>query len=230
MRFFAYIFVVCVLFSCSCSNFKSTGSEDDISGNGKKSKIDIDSIEFEFDGLGMPKYLNSVKGHDEKSEIVGNFTGLGIDTLYVQWVGVGDRDGYYDHYDYFLRSNNPNIPSMQLYGTDLDMPSLVYEGDVDGDGKDEWGYLPTGFSSQWRQYYIYNYDNKTKKWRYLYYPGENDKSSLLETDVPLRTSGLEIVEKGPRKGTILINYPDWNIGILDTVVAPTYTPIPEEEL
>ena len=142
MRFFAYIFVVCVLFSCSCSNFKSTGSEDDIPGNGKKSKIDIDSIEFEFDGLGMPKYLNSVKGHDEKSEIVGNFTGLGIDTLYVQWVGVGDRDGYYDHYDYFLRSNNPNIPSMQLYGTDLDMPSLVYEGDVDGDGKDEWGICP----------------------------------------------------------------------------------------
>lgn len=44
----------------------------------------------------------------------------------------------------------------------------------------------------------------------------------------LRSSGLEIVEKGPRKGTILINYYNWHIGILDTIVAPTYTPIPED--
>ena len=97
------------------------------------------------------------------------------------------------------------IPTIQIYGAYY--PSLVFEGDVDGDGKDEWGTLSTGMNSQWRLYSIYNYDNKTKKWRYLY----DDEGGL-----------------GPRKGTILINYSNWHIGILDTIVAPTYTPIPED--
>ena len=82
-------------------------------------------------------------------------------------------------------------------------------------------------NSQWRLYSIYNYDNKTKKWRYLY-DNDGERDCLLMTDLALRSSGLEIVEKGPRKGTILINYYNWHIGILDTIVAPTYTPIPED--
>ena len=31
-------------------------------------------------------YINSVKGHDEKDTIIGNFTGNGIDTLFVERV------------------------------------------------------------------------------------------------------------------------------------------------
>lgn len=61
-------------------------------------------------------------------------------------------------------------------------PSLVFEGDVDGDGKDECGTLSTWMNSQWRLYSIYNYDNKTKKWRYLY-DDEGGLDQLLMNDL-----------------------------------------------
>ena len=134
-----------------------------------------------------------------------------------------DRDY---HSEFYVKSNNPEIPAIKIPG-EYYCPSLVFEGDVDGDGKDEWGTLSTGMNSQWRLYSIYNYDNKTKKWRYLY-DNDGERDCLLMTDLALRSSGLEIVEKRPRKGTILINYSNWYIGILDTIVAPTYTPIPED--
>lgn len=118
-----------------------------------------------------------MKGHDEKGEIVGNFTGLGIDTLYIDdEVVVEDEDGCY----YYVKSNNPEIPTIQIYGAYY--PSLVFEGDVDGDGKDEWGTLSTWMNSQWRLYSIYNYDNKTKKWRYLY-DDEGGLDQLLINDL-----------------------------------------------
>ena len=73
-----------------------------------------------------------------------------------------------------------DIPTIQIYGAYY--PSLVFEGDVDGDGKDEWGTLSTGMNSQWRLYSIYNYDNKTKKWRYLY-DDEGGLDQLLMNDL-----------------------------------------------
>ena len=168
----------CVLSLCSCSTYSSTRTDDEQSVfSGKKPKIDSDSIEIEFDGPAQPKYLNSVKGHDEKEKITGNFTGLGIDTLYIDdEVVVEDEDGCY----YYVKSNNPEIPTIQIYGAYC--PSLVFEGDVDGDGKDEWGTLSTWMNSQWRLYSIYNYDNKTKKWRYLY-DDEGGLDQLLMNDL-----------------------------------------------
>lgn len=108
---------------------------------------------------------------------------------------------------------------------------LVYEGDVDGDGKDEWGYLYEWMTSQWRQYRIYNYDSKTKTWRHLYYDiYDPDKVRLLSTPEYLRSSGVDIVEKGPRPGLIKINYGTWGseFEIRDTIVKPTYTPITKD--
>ena len=73
-----------------------------------------------------------------------------------------------------------DIPTIQIYGAYY--PSLVFEGDVDGDGKDEWGTLSTWMNSQWRLYSIYNYDNNTKKWRYLY-DDEGGLDQLLMNDL-----------------------------------------------
>lgn len=121
-------------------------------------------VPFEF-------YSNSVKGHIEKDTIVGNFTGNGIDTLYVS-VSVKhlfDEEVEIEEFvGYYAKSNNPALPTIELYGSLQSQPKLVYEGDVDGDGKDEWGYLHTWISSQWRYYRIYNYDDSRKEWRFLY--------------------------------------------------------------
>lgn len=93
-------------------------------------------------------YANSVKGHHEQDTITGNFTGLGIDTLYVvsEHIETESDSIYFDPYSwtYYAKSNNPQLPTIELYGYRDAPPSLVYEGDVDRDGKDEWGYLHTG--------------------------------------------------------------------------------------
>lgn len=36
-----------------------------------------------YDDWGLPRYLNSVKGHNEEQLIVGNFIGDGIDTIFI---------------------------------------------------------------------------------------------------------------------------------------------------
>lgn len=175
-------------------------------------------------------YDNSVKGHNEQDTIVGNFTGLGIDTLYVMTEFDEKVEDIEERVKYYAKSNNPDLPAIKLFGCKSVSPALVYEGDVDGDGKDEWGYLHTWIMSQWRQYRIYNYDSKRKKWRFLYYDTDINGKHLLSTPEYVRGSGVDIVEKGPRPGFIKINYgtnhPDYLIR--DTIVKPTYTPISKD--
>jgi len=191
---------------------------------GKKPNIKPDTLALpdEYDGL---RYLNSVKGHKEECSIVGNFTGSSIDTLYVEETYNDDESiPYEDRFKYHLRSNNPVLANMELFGCAWNTPLLVFEGDVDGDGKDEWGYLHTWMTSQWRQYRIYNYDSKTKTWRHLYY------GDLLDTPEYVRSSGVDLVEKGPCPGLIKINYGTWmpEYELRDTIVKPTYTKISED--
>ena len=186
------------------------------------------------------KYLNSVKGHIEKDTIIGNFTGLGIDTLYVcEEVDKplkGEKDEPYSleyflkYHHYYARSNNPNIPDVEIYGHPSGAPRLVFEGDLDGDGKDEWGYTHVNDNSQWRQYRVYNYDSNKKKWRHLYYdtPYDPEKPQILHTPLYLRASGIDIVEKGPEPGLIKIHYGKYDGTVYDTIVKPNYVPIDSE--
>ena len=179
------------------------------------------------------KYLNSVKGHLEQTSISGNFTGSGMDTLYVSKkidLSYTEQENenpdhlspiYLANHTHFLViSNNPLLPKIEIYGRWNNPPKLVFEGDLDGDGKDEWGYLVTGENSQWRQYNVFNYDLKNKTWRYLYkdsYPDE-----FLSTRQSIRASGKEIVEKGVKKGEIKINYADYHDIFRDTLVKANY--------
>lgn len=189
-----------------------------------------DTVDPEFAPESYVVYDNSVAGHLEQDTIVGNFTGLGIDTLYVKTVFDENAEDIEDRVKYYARSNNPDLPAIELFGCTSARPQLVYEGDVDSDGKDEWGYLHTWISSQWRQYRIYNYDSDRKKWRFLYYDTDDNGENLLSTPEYVRGSGVDLVEKGPHPGLIKINYgtchPDYLI--LDTIVKPTYTPISKD--
>lgn len=204
---------------CSCTTNKSRSD----------SQTDIATPQMEQDTI----YLNSVKGHKEENFIVGNFTGLGMDTIFIadtplrelsnaerKRLGFGLGNGTESYPIRYAVSNNSDIPPVEVYS-----PSgLVLEGDVDGDGKDEWGYLYEWMTSQWRQYRIYNYDSKTKTWRHLYY------GDLLDTSEFVRSSGVDIVEKGPRPGFIKINYDTGGLKceLKDTIVKPTYTRISKD--
>lgn len=220
MRLFIFIILASTLFSCKEAHNK-----------GVETKPDSDTIsELSSDPYGLPEYLNSVKGHREERMITGNFTGLGIDTIYVVEEEIDSIDNMYERYRFYAKSNNPELPIIEMFGCGYATPLLVYEGDIDGDGKDEWGYLHTWLNSQWRYYRIYNYDNKRKEWRFLYYDAGCEGQSVLDTPEYVRASGVDIVEKGPKPGFIKIYYGTWGAEceLRDTIVKPTYTRISED--
>lgn len=225
------IFCLCMTFIVSCSNNNSDEDEiceDIIAVDVDEEYPDLEAIPEEW--YALPPFMNHVLGHDERDTIVGNFTGKGMDTLYIVMREVtGDDDDLGLGVKFYAVSNNKHIPEIELFGDPADPPKIVFEGDVDGDGRDEWGYLHTWMMSQYRLYHVYNYNPQNKKWRHLFYD-TYPESQFLETSESFRSMGYDIVEKGPRPGLIKINYMTRvMLGELkDTIIAPTYTPISNE--
>lgn len=188
-------------------------------------KIDLNEVIHNYEFNEFMHSINTVDAHNEKDTIIGNFTGTSIDTLYVDKV-VGHNDEKYKLTEFFLRSTNIKIPSIELYGYADVPPKLVNEGDLDGNGTSEVGYLHTWMNSQWRYYRILTLVNN--EWRYLI------DGDFLDTPEWFRHTGVEIAEPGKKKGTVLIHHYyegyDSNMDervfeIRDTIVSPTFTSI-----
>ena len=169
--------------------------------------------------------INTIDAHDEQDTIVGNFTGQGMDTLFVETIYKDDL-GTEESVEYFMRSTDRRIPKLRLYGCLAASPKLVNEGDLDGNGTCEVGYLHTWMMSQWRYYRIFTLVNN--EWRYLV------KGDYLDTSEWFRHAGVEVAEPGKTKGTILIHYPyegydpqkdSWVNDVRDTIVTPTFSKI-----
>ena len=167
--------------------------------------------------------IQTIVAHDEQDAIVGNFTGKGIDILYVEKV-VEDFDLLSIGHGcrYYIASPNKNIPKIEIYGTNYAPPKLVNEGDLDGNGTCEVGYLDTWDCSQWRYYSIFTFRNG--EWRNLI------DGDYLSTCGMFRHSGFEVAEPGLAKGTVLVHYFNWDLweageDVKDTIVKPTFSRI-----
>jgi len=141
-------------------------------------------------------YFNSVKGHDEREQIVGNFSGKMIDTLTITKIAPqeGDLDGVFQEWE--IVSSLGSVPSKILSGL---CPLLVYEGDLDRNGTDEFGILDTWDTSFYRAYSVYTFYKN--EWRYLFPP--------FGTAESLRASGKDLVKQGDRKGEVIVTMSDF---------------------
>lgn len=75
--------------------------------------------------------INTIDAHDEQDTIVGNFTGQGMDTLFVETI-YKDELGREESVEYFMHSTNKRIPRLRLHGCMAVSPKLVNESDLDG--------------------------------------------------------------------------------------------------
>lgn len=146
-----------------------------------------------------------VLGHIEEDTIIGCFNGKDIDTLFVEareCECFGTDQCNHDESErvkYYLVSKSMRLPEIQLFAVYWDPPRIVNEGDLDGNGTTEVGYMHTWHSSQWRCYRIFTwYENE---WVYLIDPNEE----YMETSQSFRLSGYGIAEPGKEKGTVLIH-------------------------
>ena len=204
-----FIITLCLLAFAACNHKPDTG---DSSAEDSAFNSLIDEMED------LP-CLNSVAGHDERDTIVGNFTGRGLDTLYVVHSEPDTSQYWEEAISYYAVSNNKKIPPMQLYGHVRVAPRIVFEGDLDGNGTDEWGYLHTWMSSQWRYYRVFTLING--EWRYLV---ESDK---LDTPEWFRCSGQEIIEPAGKPGYVMIHYGTFgpDLDSYDTIEKVTFSKI-----
>ena len=166
--------------------------------------------------------IQTIDAHDERYTIVGNFTGKSIDSLWVMEKEIfGESSVFPIAVKYYMVSSNKRIPRVELYGVMQAPPKLVNEGDLDGNGTCEVGYLHTAENSQWRQYRIFTLRNG--KWRYLV------EGEFFDTEEWFRHAGVEVAQPGPRKGTVLIHYGvsygDGSAIVKDTIVKPSYSKI-----
>lgn len=108
------LFVLCiagVMTFSSCGN-KVQEEETKKTESAGRAERDVDNIplsEMTYEDL-MIKY-NTVAGHDERDAIVGNFTGKGLDTLYVRWDETKE-DG--EKWQFYAESNNKSIHHREL--------------------------------------------------------------------------------------------------------------------
>ena len=221
--------MLCLLALTACNqNSDSTDSIYSLAScNWETDTVDSSSTDDLFTELVIKKKkhkkrrscLNSVIGHDEKDIIVGNFTGHGLDTLFVVQSQPDTTKDWELSISYYAISNNKKIPPIQLYGHVKFAPRIVFEGDLDGNGTDEWGYLHTWLNSQWRYYRVFTLVRG--EWRYLV---ESDK---LDTPEWFRCSGQDIIEPAGKPGYVKIHYGTFgrDFGSYDTIEKVTFSKI-----
>ena len=176
--------------------------------------LGMQSVQNRKEGEEFWRNMNCIRAHDEQDTIIGNFTGHGNDTLYVEAVKNNDNDD--QQFRFFMVSTNPSIPKVELYGFDTASPKLVNEGDLDGNGTCEVGYLHTWMNGQWREYRIFSL--LRGEWRYLL-------SEHLRTSEWFRQTGIEVAERGKKKGTVLVHYSCDMFEVKDTLVVPSFNKI-----
>lgn len=138
------------------------------------------------------KYINSVKGHNEQDSITGRFVDNRIDTL---WFERCDKDNT-DIWE--LRCSNKRVKTCKFWSA---LPKLVFEGDLDGNGTDDFGFIDTWYASNCRDYHVATIRNHAIICMLEF-----------ETAYNLRASGKDLVQKSSKKGYVHVIYSDINNG------------------
>lgn len=174
-----YILFVCALTSCTIRTANNTEELDNSCQDSLYAELGEKEIQ---DSLirESHKYINSVKGHKEEYLITGRFVDNNIDTLWFECTDEDKREIWK------LCCSNKNVKTCKFWGVS---PTLVFEGDLDGNGTDDFGFIDTWHTSNCRDYHVATIRNHTI-------------ISMLqfETAYSLRASGKKLVEKSNRKG------------------------------
>lgn len=93
-----------------------------------------------------------------RDTIIGNFSGTQLDTLICEPLdSISDLSYQGFHYRWKVYAKNNSVDEISIDNTIR--IKFVKEGDLDGDGADEWGYKTDWETSTWMLYHVYTYKN-----------------------------------------------------------------------
>ena len=156
-----------------------------------------------------------------RDTIIGKFDGNNIDTLVAQPIDTTiDRNLW----TWRIYGKNNTVDTLIL--SQRFIVRLIQEGDLDGNGTDEFGVRRETDAGTWDNYCIYTYDNG--KWKYLIEPIWT-YSDHFYTDM---NKGADVVERANQSGYVTVRFSSIrkdDFCIVDTLIPIAPYSIPSQE-
>lgn len=156
-----------------------------------------------------------------RDSIIGNFDGSNIDTLIAEPTDTTiDRSLW--TWRIYGKSNTVDTLILSQRFT----VRLIQEGDLDGNGTDEFGVRRETDAGTWDNYCIYTYDNG--KWKYLIETIWTYTEHFY-TDL---NKGADVVERANQSAYVTVRFSDIrndDLCIIDTLIPITPYSIPKQE-
>lgn len=158
-----------------------------------------------------------------RDTLVGNFNGSQIDTLICEPLdSVSDPSYRGFHYLWRVFAKNGSVDDIEI-GNTIGI-HFVKEGDLDGDGADEWGYVTEWETSNWMMYKVYTYKNK--KAMFLYEPLSIYIPHLDPADNDFVTTSKDsLASKSSKPGFVNVKFSDVRNDGEDFLIIDTIVPL-----
>lgn len=156
-----------------------------------------------------------------RDTLIGNFSGEQIDTLIAEPIDTTIDRSLWNWQIYGKNGTVDTLTLSQRYTV-----RLIQEGDLDGNGTDEFGVRTEAEAGTWDNYCVYTYDNG--KWKCLTEPIWT-YSDHFYTDL---NKGKDVVERTDQSGLVRVRFSDIrndDFCIVDTLILIDPHAIPSQE-
>lgn len=137
-----------------------------------------------------------------RDTLIGNFSGHEIDTLIAEPIGKKDSVWYFK---WRVFTKNNSVKPLIIDNT-IGI-HFVYEGDLDRNGTDEWGYVTEWETSNWMCYHAFT--NNKGKWEHIIEPTNIWLPHLDPQDsISYRISKEDILQPSDNSGFLKVKFSD----------------------
>lgn len=141
-----------------------------------------------------------------RDTLIGNFNGIDIDTLICEPMDSLNPNYKGFHYKWRVFTKNKTVKDLILENKTIGI-HFVYEGDLDGNGTDEWGYVTEWETSNWMCYHAFT--NINGEWKHIIEPTSIWLPHLDPQDsISYRISKEDILQPSEDSGFLKVKFSD----------------------
>ncbi len=141
-----------------------------------------------------------------RDTLIGKFDGRDIDTLICEPMDSLNANYKGFHYKWRVFTKNKTVKDLILKNKTIGI-HFVYEGDLDGNGTDEWGYITEWETSNWMCYHAFTSING--EWRHIIAPTPIWLPHLYPQDsLSYRITKEDILQPSENSGFLKVKFSD----------------------
>ena len=154
-----------------------------------------------------------------RDTLIGRFDGIDIDTLICEPMDSLNPNYKGFHYKWRVFTKNKTVKDLILENKTIGI-HFVYEGDLDGNGTDEWSYVTEWETSNWMCYHAFT--NKRGKWEHIIEPTNIWLPHLDPQDsISYRNSKEDILQPSEDSGFLKVKFSDVRNNGEDFIIVDT---------